>query len=216
MRSIGSTRMKDLRSKDLSRHPHQSSAVERLLSFFMWRNWQHRHRSAPCGRCSEVRMAQRSKSCEVNNEQKILGTASGYRGKIQVLVNASSCGFKVSAAASVGASVLCTEVSTGHPRLGCRLGRCFCATHRGVHRTPAPRHPHQKTVLRNRLLVLFTFGELYFFAVILCFASLLANKIPPKHTLTNTLRQPIFPARNEDSFILKHTAQNGYVFGCFA
>ena len=25
------------------------------------------------------------------------------------------CGFKVSAAASVGASVLCTEVSTGHP-----------------------------------------------------------------------------------------------------
>ena len=28
--------------------------------------------------------------------------------------------------------------------LGCRLGRCFCASHRGVHRTPAPRLSHQK------------------------------------------------------------------------
>ena len=28
--------------------------------------------------------------------------------------------------------------------LGCRLGRCFCAMHRGVHRTPAPCRLDQK------------------------------------------------------------------------
>ena len=41
----------------------------------MWRNWQHRHRSAPGGRFSEVRMAQRSKFGEANSEQLISGTA---------------------------------------------------------------------------------------------------------------------------------------------
>ena len=41
----------------------------------MWRNWQHRRRSAPGGRKSEVRMAQRSKFGEANSKQQILGTA---------------------------------------------------------------------------------------------------------------------------------------------
>ena len=35
--------------------------------------------------------------------------------------------------------------------LGCRLGRCFCATHRGVHRTPAPRLSHQNSVTKRLL-----------------------------------------------------------------
>ena len=34
--------------------------------------------------------------------------------------------------------------------LGCRLGRCFCAVHRGVHRTPAPRHSDQEKASRKR------------------------------------------------------------------
>ena len=33
--------------------------------------------------------------------------------------------------------------------LGCRLGRCFCALHRGVHRTPAP-CPRNQTKIRSR------------------------------------------------------------------
>ena len=40
--------------------------------------------------------------------------------------------------------------------LGCRLGRCFCAMHRGVHRTPAPcRLDHRLAVTERLLLFLF-------------------------------------------------------------
>jgi hypothetical protein len=36
--------------------------------------------------------------------------------------------------------------------LGCRLGRCFCAMHRGVHRTPAPRLSHQEKSIAFAML----------------------------------------------------------------
>ena len=39
--------------------------------------------------------------------------------------------------------------------LGCRLGRCFCALHRGVHWTPAPCHSDQKAVSTFWLKLLF-------------------------------------------------------------
>ena len=41
----------------------------------MWRNWQLNHRSASCGRNSEVSEAQRSKFGEAKSELRILGTA---------------------------------------------------------------------------------------------------------------------------------------------
>ena len=50
---------------------HLKSAMVKRI----WRNWQHRHRSAPGGRGSEVRMAQRSKLRTAPRCTAILGTA---------------------------------------------------------------------------------------------------------------------------------------------
>ena len=46
------------------------------------------------------------------------------------------------------------------PALGYRLGRCFCAVHRGVHRTPAPRHSDH---LKKKVL---TYGGYFFIGLL--------------------------------------------------
>ena len=39
--------------------------------------------------------------------------------------------------------------------LGCRLGRCFCTVHRGVHRTPAPFSRNQKNSQADKVWDIF-------------------------------------------------------------
>ena len=48
-----------------------------------------RNTTAPCGRNRECELAQRSKLCEVNSEQTILGTASGLN-----VIFCQKCSFK--------------------------------------------------------------------------------------------------------------------------
>ena len=56
------------------------------------------------------------------------------------------------------------EGGRGYQGLGCRLGRCFCALHRGVHRTPAPFLRNQRVVtgLKPSFSVNFSDDEGYF------------------------------------------------------
>ena len=56
------------------------SKIKRSLSSLFLMRWYRegaRNPTAPCGRNRECELAQRSKLCEVNSEQTILGTASG-------------------------------------------------------------------------------------------------------------------------------------------
>ena len=72
--------------------------------------------SAPGGRYSEQNKAPRSKLFGAPRRKKVSGTARGFlRHRLKKITRRSQV-----------------------QGLGCRLGRCFCALHRGVHWTPAP------------------------------------------------------------------------------